>query len=131
LFSADASGKGLAAAVALRVKSNGEQLYEPIARYDTTLNRFVALPIDLSNPAEQVYLILFGTGFRHRSALTNVKARIGNLDAEVLFAGAQEGLVGLDQCNVRLPNSLAGQGELDVVLTVDGLATNTVKVRVK
>ena len=55
LFSADASGAGLAAAVVLRVKANGEQVYEPVGRFDPATNRFVALPIDVSNPAEQFF----------------------------------------------------------------------------
>jgi uncharacterized protein (TIGR03437 family) len=53
------------------------------------------------------------------------------VDAEVLFAGAAPGFVGLDQSNVRLPRSLAGRGEVDVVMTVDGKAANTVKVVIK
>ena len=32
---------------------------------------------------------------------------------------------GLDQVNVKLPKSLRGRGEVDVVLTVDGVAANT------
>jgi hypothetical protein len=37
---------------------------------------------------------------------------------------------GLDQVNVRLPRSLAGRGEVNIALTVDGKAANTVTVRV-
>ena len=55
----------------------------------------------------------------------------GRRGAEVLFAGAQGGLVGLDQCNLRLPPSLAGRGEVDVALSVEGKASNTVKVRIR
>lgn len=131
LFTADASGRGLAAAVVLRIRSNGEQVYEPVARYDQTQNRFVAQPIDLSNPAEQVFLLLFGTGFRQRSSLANVTAQIGGVSAEVFFAGAQGDLAGLDQCNLRLLSTLAGRGEIDIVLTVDGKITNTVQVSIK
>jgi len=131
LFSADSSGTGLAAALALRVKSDGAQIYEPVARYDATLNRFVAVPIDLSNPAEQVFLILFGTGMRNRTALSNVTAKIGGVTTEALFIGAQGELVGLDQCNLRLPHSLAGRGEVTIALTIDGLAANTGTVQIK
>ena len=83
-------------------------------------NRFIPRPIDLSNPAEEVYVILFGTGFRHRSNLANVSAKIESEETPVLFAGAQGDLVGVDQCNVRLPRSLAGRGEIGIALTVDG-----------
>src|SRR5262249_27638957 len=70
IFSANASGKGVAAAVALRVKSDGRQSYEPVAQFDTTQNKFVSVPIDLGPGTDQVFLILFGTGIRGRSDLS-------------------------------------------------------------
>ncbi|MDX2043141.1 MAG: hypothetical protein SF097_18115 [Acidobacteriota bacterium] len=94
-------------------------------------SRFVALSIDVSNPSEQVFLLSYGTGFRHHSGLNNVKVTINGADAEVLFAGAQGEFVGLDQCNVRLAPLLAGSGEISIALTVDGKTSNTVKARIK
>jgi uncharacterized protein (TIGR03437 family) len=131
LFSANASGQGVAAAVALRIRANGQQVTEPIAQWDAAQNRFVAVPIDLSVENEQVFLILFGTGLRYRSSLSSVSARIGGTDAQVVFAGAQSDFAGLDQVNVSLTRSLAGRGEVDVVLMVDGKVANTVKVSIK
>ncbi len=131
LFSTDASGSGLPAANVLRVKANGSQQFEPVARYDATQNKFVAVPIDLSNASDQVFLILFGTGVRYRSSLSNVSAKIGGTDAPVSFAGAQGGFVGLDQVNVLLPGSLAGRGEVDAALTVDGISANSLKVSIR
>jgi uncharacterized protein (TIGR03437 family) len=131
LFSANANGQGVAAAVALRVRADGSQSFEAIARFDSAQSRFVATPIDLSNPAEQVFLLLFGTGFRHRSDLSGVRAQIGGVNVEALFAGAQGDFVGLDQVNLRLPGTLAGRGEVDVVLTVDDKTANTVRLNVK
>lgn len=128
LFTAEASGRGLAAAVALRNKANGVQQYEPIARFDPAQNRFVAVPIELGPEGEQVFLLLFGTGLRNRSNLSGVSARVGGGTAPVSFAGAQGNLAGLDQINVQLPRSLIGRGEAEVVLTADGQAANMVKV---
>ncbi|MGE0131653.1 MAG: SBBP repeat-containing protein [Blastocatellales bacterium] len=128
LFSANANGQGVAAAVVLRIRADGSQSYEPVAVFDQSQNRFVARPIDLGPATDQVFLILFGTGLRNHSALSNVNAKIGAEDAEVLFVGAQGGFVGLDQINLRLPRSLAGRGEVDVVLTADGKPANAVKV---
>ncbi len=131
LFSANASGQGVAAAVALRIRANGEQITEPIAQWDPAQNRFVAVPIDLSVENEQVFLILFGTGLRYRTSLSSVNAKIGGTEAPVLFAGAQNDFVGLDQVNLGVSRSLAGRGEVDIILMVDGKAANTVKVNVK
>ena len=131
LFTANANGLGVAAAVALRVKPGNVQSFEAVAQFDATVNRFVAVPLDLGPTTEQVFLILNGTGIRWRSALAGVTAKIGGTDARVDFAGAQGSLTGLDQINVQMPRSLIGRGVVDVVLTVDGKATNTVQVNLK
>ncbi len=131
LFSANASGQGIAAAVALRVRQDGSQVFEPVARFDAAQNAFVPIPIDLGNPAEQVFLLLFGTGIRYRTALSSVAVKIGGENAPVLFAGDQGGFAGLDQINVQLLRGLAGRGQVDVILTVDGKTANTVSVGIK
>ncbi|MGH9831525.1 MAG: hypothetical protein ACREBD_04105 [Blastocatellia bacterium] len=127
LFTANATGQGVAAAVALRIKADGTQSFEPVAEFNAAQNRFVSRPIDLGPASDQVFLILFGTGIRNRSALSAVNARIGGENAEVLFAGPQGGFVGLDQINLRLPRSLAGRGEVEIVVTVNERTTNTVR----
>jgi uncharacterized protein (TIGR03437 family) len=68
---------------------------------------------------------------RFRGALETVKSKVGEVDAPVAFAGAQGSFVGLDQVNLLLPRALAGRGEVNVPLTVDGKSANPVKVSVK
>jgi len=135
IFSANATGQGVAAAVALRVKADNTQTYEPVAQFDAAQNQFVARPIDLGPDlgaaSDQVFLILFGTGIRHRSGLEAVKSRIGEAGAPVTFAGAQSSFIGLDQVNLLLPRSLIGRGEVNVALVADGQPANTVIVSVK
>lgn len=131
LFAANSNGREVPAAVVLRIKADGAQSYEPIAVFDQAQNKFVAVPIDLSNPNEQVFLVAFGSGFRNRSTLDAVLAKVGGETASVLFAGAVEGLVGLDQINVRLPVNLAGRGAVDFQLQVDGKSANTPQIRIK
>jgi uncharacterized protein (TIGR03437 family) len=124
LFTANASGEGVPAAVALRVRADGSQSVEPVARYDAAQQRFVPIPIDLGPEGEQVFLILFGTGFRTPAEPGAVATFIGDEIAEVLFAGAAPGFVGLDQANVRAPRSLAGKGEVSILLIADDRASN-------
>ncbi|MGH9845743.1 MAG: kelch repeat-containing protein [Blastocatellia bacterium] len=131
LFSANASGQGVAAAVALRIKAGGAQSFEPVAGLDSATNRFVAVPIDLGPETDQVFLVLYGTGIKFRSALSAVVATIGGASSEVLFASAAPGFVGLDQANLRIPRTLAGRGEVDVALSVDGKPTNLVRVNIR
>ncbi len=131
LFSANASGQGVAAATVLRIKADGSQSFEPVGAYDQTRNQFVPLPIDLGADSDQLFLILFGTGARFDSSPATATCLIGDVNAEVLYAGAQGGFVGLDQANVRLPRNLIGRGEVTVVLTVDGKMSNAVTINIK
>ena len=129
-FTANSAGTGLAAAQTQRLRG-ATSTFEPMWRFDVATNKPVALPIDLGPTTDQVYLVLFGTGLRFRTALSTVKATIGGVNAEVVYAGVQPDFVGLDQVNVLLPRTLIGRGEVDVVLIVDGQAANTVRVNIK
>jgi uncharacterized protein (TIGR03437 family) len=129
LFSASSDGSGVAAALALRVKSDNSQSYEAVAQYDDSQRKFIALPIDLSDG--QVYLILFGTGLRYRSSQEAVKVKIGGVEVPVFYAGEQGAFAGLDQINALLPTNLSGRGEVDVEVTVDGQSANTVRLSLK
>ena len=134
IFSVTADGKGFPSGYAVRLKSNGALTGEDIVRVDATDPRnvkVIPLPIDLGPESDQVFLILFGTGIRHRLSLSSVTARIGGSVSEVVFAGSHVWFVGEDQMNIRLPRSLKGRGEIEVQIQVDGRAANTVKISVK
>jgi len=128
LFTANSDGQGVPAAVTLRI-GRGMQIYEPISRFDSGQNKFVATPIDLGPEDDQVFLLLFGTGIRNRSSLDKVSVKIGGVDAPVNYAGAQGG-PGLDQLNVAIPRSLKGSGEVEVKLNVDGQSANIVRINI-
>ena len=131
LFTANSDGRGVPAAIAIRAKTNGVQTDEPVLQLNTATNRFEPVALDLGEASDQLILVAFGTGFRQRTSLGNVSATIGGVAADVLFAGPQGGLVGVDQLNVRIPRSLAGRGSVDVVLTVDGKRANAVTIQIK
>ncbi len=129
LFAANANGQGAAAAVALRVRADGSQQFEPVVQFDPAQNRFITRPLDLGSSADQLYLVLFGTGVRFRRSSSPAIVRIGGIEAQALYAGAQGGFVGLDQVNVPVARSLAGRGEVDVIVLLDGRTSNPVRVR--
>lgn len=131
LFSVNVNGQGIAAATVLRVKSDGSQSYEQISRFDSALGRIVTVPIDLGPEGDQVFLLFYGTGWRNRSSLSAVITKIGGQTVETLYAGLQGDFVGLDQVNARLSRNLIGRGEVDVLVTVDGVTSNTVRVNIK
>ncbi len=131
LFTADASGQGIAAAFAVRVR-NGSQTVEQVYRFDSAQGKNVGVPLDLGPAGDTVVLVLYGTGLRNRTSQNAVTASIGGANSEVLYASVAPGFIGLDQLNVVVPRSLAGRNsEVDVVVTVDGKTANTVRVSIK
>lgn len=128
LFTVNQTGEGFAAANVQRVKTDGTSIFQPTAQYNSTANKFTGIPINVSSATDQVYLNLYGTGIRGRSDLANVKATVGGVDVPVVYAGAHGSFVGVDQINVLLPPTLAGKGEVDIILSVDNQVANTVKI---
>jgi uncharacterized protein (TIGR03437 family) len=60
-----------------------------------------------------------------------VMVTIGGMPVPVLYADPQPDVPGLDQVNVGLTLGLRGSGEVDVVVTVDGVSSNAVRVNIK
>ena len=91
-----------------------------------------------SRPVAEVYVAQRGTAISAvygtvkvlASMSINVKTRSSGTIHFSEFV-ATNSFVGLDQVNATLPKSLRGRGEVDVILTVDGLASNAVKIRIK
>ena len=102
-----------------------------MAEFDPAQQRFVSRPIELGAESDQVFLLLFGCGWRNRSALENVQVYFGETKTETLYAGKQPDSTGLDQINARIPRSLAGRGEVELYVTVDGKLANPARVQIK
>lgn len=133
LFSANANGQGVAAAVILRVR-NGATTFEPVARFEGGQN--VPIQVDLGPAGDIVYLLAYGTGLRGRSRAQNISVNLGGT-IKTLDPGAFEdavpaaGFFGLDQVNIALPRTLIGKGLTNITLTVDGKPTNTIQLLIK
>ena len=75
--------------------------------------------------SDRLFLVLYGTGVRG----ADVSVRMGSADVPVLYAGPQGQYPGLDQINTaELPRSLAGAGQVNVILKCDGVAANMVAI---
>jgi uncharacterized protein (TIGR03437 family) len=138
LFAANGDGQGPAAAVLLRIRSDGSRSFEPVVVYDPSRNQFVAAPIDLDAPDDRVFLICFGTGLSEWSSdrkpvwtLADLKATVGGTQVEATYAGPQGEFTGLDQFNLLLPVALAGSGDVEVAITVNGIRSNAIRIRIK
>ncbi|HEX4947256.1 MAG TPA: choice-of-anchor V domain-containing protein [Blastocatellia bacterium] len=123
IFTAASNGSGVAAADIQRV--NGGQ-----STFQRVFNGTNAVPIVWNNANEEIYLNLYATGVRGANQ-SNVTVMIGGAAQTVQFAGAQSTFAGLDQINVLLNRNLAGRGNVDVVVTVDGRTANTVTINVQ
>jgi uncharacterized protein (TIGR03437 family) len=121
LFTATATGRG---APAGHASFDGVTL-QPLANADGTPR-----PLAVGTESQPTYLTLYGTGFRFRTSLNAVQVTLGGTPAEVTYAGPQPGLAGLDQLNLKLPSTLAGRREVNIVLTVDGRPANEVTIHV-
>jgi uncharacterized protein (TIGR03437 family) len=130
LFSMSGTGSGVAAALAVVVQAGNPQLQSPVPVFQCGNTGCVAVPIDLGVD-QPVYVSFYGTGIRNRTSLENVTLTINGVSAPVLYAGPAPNYSGLDQVNVGLPLVLRGSGEVNVVLTVDGQASNVVTINVR
>ena len=126
LYAANAQGTGVAAASYLRVEADGTRT-QPLI-FDP--NTGASVPIDLGPEGDEIFLLLFGTGIR--GFTSQVTATVGEENVKVLGAVPSPEFVGLDQVNIGpLPRSLAGRGEVNIVLTADGKQANTVTVNIR
>ena len=120
------NSEGLAAAQIVRAR-NGSVGYENI--FQVGGDSIIPQPIDLGPATDEVYLVLYGSGLGRSNP--SVTAKIGGLEATVVYAGAQGSYGGLDQFNVRIPPSLAGRGKVEVVVTAGERPANSVFVTIK
>jgi uncharacterized protein (TIGR03437 family) len=122
LFTASADGRGVPAGFSTFDGVNLQLLSNPDGS---------ARPVAAGTDATPNYLELYGTGLRGRTSLDAVRVTVGGEQAEVLYAGAHQVFAGLDQLNIKLPPSLAGRGNVEIVLTVDGREANRVTIKVQ
>ena len=130
LFSADATGRGPAAA------QNGVTY---------ALAPFVVRTQENPGEDKRTRLTLYGTGLRFAgergerpqggNVAAFVEARAYGEDAQVFdlsveYAGPTPNFFGLDQVNVVLPNELDGEGLVTVMVTTAGQASNTVSLEI-
>ena len=128
IFTANADGRGAPAALLQRFKSDGSSATEPV--FDCASGRCVPRVLNLDPSNGEAWLLLFGTGIRR--CPVNATVTVGALALPVASAGPQSEFPGLDQINVRLPASLVGAGEADLIFrNVCGGVANAVRVTIR
>jgi uncharacterized protein (TIGR03437 family) len=132
LFSANASGEGVGLIAGLRVDGSGTQSGIPVYAYDAQQGRAVPMPVNLGDATDKIYLTIYTTGVRGAISTSDVAVQVGDTDVPVTYAGPQSEFPGIDQINIGpLPRSLAGQGQVDVELTINNVRANRVTVTIQ
>ena len=126
LYTANADGEGVAAAIAITTHADGSQTTADIFTCGSTAGSCVPSPISLGAATDTVDIELFGTGIRHLSSAAALSATINNQPLTVTYSGAQPTMMGLDQINVQIPQSLAGSGLVNLVMTITAADGTTV-----
>jgi uncharacterized protein (TIGR03437 family) len=125
LFSANGTGKGVAAAVVFDLVSNQS------AFVFTCPPKQPCGTDPLLNVADGSSILeLFGTGIQNRAKLSDVTVTIGSQTLSVLYAGPA-GYPGEDQVNVALPASLAKSGTVYVTVSIAGATSNQVTLYIQ
>jgi uncharacterized protein (TIGR03437 family) len=129
LYSANADGAGVAAAVALRTTVGNQTVNETVFTCNPPAVRScLATPLSLGGSSDVLYVELYGTGIRGAAA---VQCFVAGQSVPVLYAGPVAAYAGLDQVNISIPRSLAGTGTVLVYLVADGVASNVVSLSVQ
>jgi uncharacterized protein (TIGR03437 family) len=128
LYSMNGSGTGVAAAGAELYSANGTAA--PVAVFQCTTS-CVSVPMSLGLAGQELVVTFYGTGFRNLTPPAIASVSIGGVAAQILYIGAQPQYPGLDQLNVVVPPSLAGAGEVPVILTAGGQTANVVTINIQ
>ena len=118
VFTATSNGSGVAAAQVTADGRNYQRIYD---------NNRVAVPVSVTVGGQPNYLVLYGTGLRDQPAL---EVRIGGQLCQLTFSGAHPNLPGVDQLNIRLPESLRGVGTVAIVVSAAGFVSNFAQVNI-
>jgi uncharacterized protein (TIGR03437 family) len=121
IFTANQTGQGAYAGQVVHVHADGSRTIDNAALLDPISKTYVPSPIEIASN-DHVYLILYGTGIRHG---VSVNATMNGIPVQAVFAPHAQ-YPGLDQINLLAPQSLAGAGQVDIVVMVDGQPANTV-----
>jgi len=108
--------------------ADGVQVITEYADGTQSMRPLQGAAVDLFESSDKVMLQFYASGVRDAS---EVHVQIAGQDVPVRYAGAAGHFPGLDEVIVELPRSLAGMGQVDVVLTADGQTASPVPVHIQ
>ncbi len=118
VFTASSNGSGVAAAQVTADGRNYQRIYD---------SNKTAVPVSVTSGGLPNYLVLYGTGIRNQPGL---EVRVGGQLCQITYSGAHSSLPGVDQINVRLPESLRGVGTVAIVVSAAGFVSNFAQIHI-
>jgi uncharacterized protein (TIGR03437 family) len=129
LYTANASGSGVPAGFWIRKTATGVQTQNYLFDPAQPVGSRVPVSVDLGTATDQVFLSLYGTGFRNAAGAS---ATVGGVSVPVSALAAVPIYQGEDIVNIGpLPHSLAGRGQVDVVVAFSDKTANTVTISIR
>jgi uncharacterized protein (TIGR03437 family) len=123
LYSANADGSGVAAAVALLYTASGQSTAETVFTCNPPAARScLPAPLNVGGAAGTLYIELYGTGIR---GAASVECYVAGQSVPVTYFG-KSSFQGEDQVNIAIPKTLAGAGDARVYVVADGVVSNAV-----
>src|ERR1700722_710274 len=116
------------APASVQLHAGGAQVVTAHADGTQSVRSIGRAPVELGASSDVVALRFYASGIRDG---TEIHAQIAGHDVPVLYAGPAGRFAGLDEVSVAVPRSLAGSGNADVSLTVDGRTTSPVHIQIQ
>jgi len=119
-------GGTLAAGQFVVVNPDGSQTAPAATAVYDQVNQVWKLVPPVWGANDQLYLLLYGTGFRHSPG--SISCTLGGQTLTPGYAGPQMDMPGLDQINLHVPQTLRSAGTVSVTCSTDGESSNTATV---
>jgi hypothetical protein len=100
------------------------------ARADGTqsIQAMRSAPVEVASSPDVVMLRFYASGVRDAS---DVRVQIAGQPVPLIYFGQAGHFPGLDEVTIEVPRSLAGIGDADVLLTVDGQPSSPVRIHIQ
>jgi uncharacterized protein (TIGR03437 family) len=115
-------------AAGVQLHAGGAEVITAHADGSKSVRSIGASPVELGASSDLVVLQFYASGVRDSS---EIHVQIAGHDVPVLYTGPAGRFPGLDEVSVEVPRSLAGSGNVDVVMTVDGQAASPVHIQIQ
>jgi uncharacterized protein (TIGR03437 family) len=112
----------------VQLHANGAQVIQSHADGTRSVHSIGTMPVEVGESSDTVALRFFASGVREGA---DVHVQIAGHDVPLLYAGPAGHFPGLDEVDVTVPRSLAGSGNVDVSLMVDGHTANPVHIQIQ